>query len=80
MQTVEVPFHHSPAQRANMLSRGDDEPVGVGITHSEDCLRVEQLDGQPNELAERRHGFAVLIRRIWPGRRPLVPAGADKEI
>jgi Domain of unknown function (DUF4395) len=22
----------------------------------------------------------VLIRRIWPGRRPLVPAGADKEI
>jgi hypothetical protein len=74
MQTVEVPFHHSPAQRANMLSRGD------GITHSEDCLRVEQLDGQPNELAERRHGFAVLIRRIWPGRRPLVPAGADKEI
>jgi hypothetical protein len=58
MQTVEVPFHHSPAQRANMLSRGDDEPVGVGITHSEDCLRVEQLDGQPDELAERRHGFA----------------------
>jgi Domain of unknown function (DUF4395) len=22
----------------------------------------------------------VLIRRIWPGRRPLVPAGADQEI
>jgi hypothetical protein len=22
----------------------------------------------------------VLIRRIWPGRQPLVPAGADKEV
>ncbi len=72
MQPVEVPFHYVAAQRGNMLGRGDNEPVGVGVSGCEDLLRVERFGGQPDEISEHRHGF---VERRLDGAGQRFPRG-----
>src|SRR5947208_13782734 len=57
MHAVEVLFHRGPAEGGNMLGRGDDEPIVVGIARSEDPTWIEWFDRQRDKIGECRHGL-----------------------